>query len=390
HAHPQFHAGPDGVGDKPTIPFDYEHASELSATEGSIPTSGAPAPAWVLDLEVRDGSNGPELWALAALGDQIRQQIAANEYRFTSIAFTLDGTDGVSGASVGPMLTSIAFTNHPFLRGLKPLQIAASARGLAARRVLLGPPVANDATEPADEEGGYDRPAVNLTGTNVDVAAPDAIDQAIEHFKLDPRFAALSRAEQIAYAAACLELTKKNKAERTWLEPDQEGNPTMSTNENPCGLTDEEFAICRRSKTAFSAAHQILALRDRAYAARPDLPQHCRKAHALEQELEAAETEYQAAFRRCEPVVSIGLANAQSVAPPRVAVTPMPKNSITLEQLRALYPGANDVLKAVEYMRQVAPPFAKFPWDQQVKRAADFVRSLLPTSSTEPAVGGVA
>jgi len=126
HAHPQFRLGDvevDGktirAGSSPTIPFDYEHSSEMNATEGSIPQSGAPAPAWVYDVQMRDGPAGAELWALAWLGDQIRRQISAREYRQTSIAFDMESVDFKSGEPAGPALTSIAFTNHPFLRHLE-------------------------------------------------------------------------------------------------------------------------------------------------------------------------------------------------------------------------------------------------------------------------------
>lgn len=140
HAHPQFRLGEvevDGetirAGSSPTIPFDYEHSSEMSATEGSIPQQGAPAPAWVYDVEMRDGPAGAELWALAWLGDRIRRQISAREYRQTSIAFDMESVDFKTGEPAGPALTSIAFTNHPFLRHLESYA-AANRRGGEPRR----------------------------------------------------------------------------------------------------------------------------------------------------------------------------------------------------------------------------------------------------------------
>lgn len=127
HQHPQYKAGARTFGDaeiscgvRDVVQFDYEHASEMHAAEGSIPSQGAPAPAWVQDLEVRNGADGrAQLWALANLGDQIRGQIQRNEYRFVSIAFDLEHAHWVSGENQGPTLTSIAFTNHPFLTNLE-------------------------------------------------------------------------------------------------------------------------------------------------------------------------------------------------------------------------------------------------------------------------------
>ncbi|MFZ5896821.1 MAG: phage protease [Myxococcota bacterium] len=129
HEDPRFQAGADGFGENPVLPFDYEHVSEMDPREGAVPEVGAPAPAWVLDLKVVDGNDGKaQLWCYALLGERIREQMAKNEYRFVSIAFVLESVDPVTAEKAGPRLTSIAFTNHPFLRDLAPL--AASNRGL--------------------------------------------------------------------------------------------------------------------------------------------------------------------------------------------------------------------------------------------------------------------
>lgn len=159
---PRYKAGADGVGEQPVIPFDYEHASELDPTSGTIPMSGAGAPAWTLDLKVEDGPDGKaQLWAYAQLGDKIRAQIKAKEYLFTSIAFVLESSDPSSAAKTGPKLTSIAFTNHPFLRDLIPL--AARAQGL---RYYYG-----DRASGPDEALKYTREILGLPAiaTNDDV-----------------------------------------------------------------------------------------------------------------------------------------------------------------------------------------------------------------------------
>jgi hypothetical protein len=118
-------------GVRPVIQFDYEHASEMPSWEGTIPTSGAPAAGWVLDVCVRSAPDGKaQLWAFGKLGEQIRGQIGRDEYRSVSIAFTLEGVHWVTAAPIGPVLTSIAFTNHPFMRDLEPL--AAANRGTSA------------------------------------------------------------------------------------------------------------------------------------------------------------------------------------------------------------------------------------------------------------------
>lgn len=142
HNSPQYASGPveltlsdgttttDQAGTQDVVQFDYEHASEMAPWEGSIPSSGAPAIGWVRDLEVRDGPDGrQQLWALAWLGDQIRGQIDRGEYKWVSIAWNPAGVHWQTGEPIGAVLTSIAFTNHPFLQDLESL--AAANRALA-------------------------------------------------------------------------------------------------------------------------------------------------------------------------------------------------------------------------------------------------------------------
>lgn len=121
-AHPSFRASRDGVGSAPVVPFDYEHTSELGAMVPGLAQNGAPAIAWACDLETRKGDDGRlELWAFVELGAKLRQQIRDGEYRWTSIAAALDAKDKVTGKKLGPVLTSIAVTNRPFIEGMQPI-----------------------------------------------------------------------------------------------------------------------------------------------------------------------------------------------------------------------------------------------------------------------------
>lgn len=130
--------GPVECGAQPVVQFDYEHASEMAPWEGSIPTSGAPACGWVLELETRpdpDG-DGAQLWVLGKLGQQIRGQIDRDEYGSVSIAWNPKGIHWVTGEPIGAVLTSVAFTNHPFIRDLEPLAAANRAAGHNSRSEL--------------------------------------------------------------------------------------------------------------------------------------------------------------------------------------------------------------------------------------------------------------
>ncbi len=103
------------------IPFDYEHASEQDATQGSVPRSGAPAPGWVHRLDNR-GVGG--LWGLTEWLETARDQIKAGEYAFLSPAIRFGSRDPKSGVSTGAKLTSVALTNQPFLTGIGHLWAA--------------------------------------------------------------------------------------------------------------------------------------------------------------------------------------------------------------------------------------------------------------------------
>jgi hypothetical protein len=140
-AHPAYLAGPTGIGAQPVVPYDYEHASEMNPTSGSIPQGGAPAPGWILEIEVRMSAEGvPQLWALTDWGDQAREQIRAKEYRWTSVAIWPSAKDKVSGKDIGPVLTSVALTNKPFVEGMAPLTARVEVWGKAesAEELVVG------------------------------------------------------------------------------------------------------------------------------------------------------------------------------------------------------------------------------------------------------------
>jgi hypothetical protein len=100
------------------IPIDFEHASEADATDGSIPSIGAPAQGWIVDLDNR-GDAG--LWALVEWGDKAREYIRAGQYRYISPAVRFNSRDRVTGQAIGARLTSAGLTNQPFLDGMQPL-----------------------------------------------------------------------------------------------------------------------------------------------------------------------------------------------------------------------------------------------------------------------------
>ena len=138
-ANPSYLQGADGWGCKPVIPYDYEHASEMDPTSGTIPQEGAPAPAWALDLDLRASDGGTEeLWALTTMGNRARQQVKEREYLWTSVSIWPRAQDSTTAKPIGALLTSIAFTNHPFIKGMEPMAIAARARQVNASVSVYG------------------------------------------------------------------------------------------------------------------------------------------------------------------------------------------------------------------------------------------------------------
>jgi hypothetical protein len=128
HNHPEFLAGPDGLGSKDVVPWDFHHASEADPTEGTIAAKGAPSQGWTRDLEVRTSADGvSQLWAYTLFLEPARTYIKNNQYRWASVCVIFDDVDPVSGEDVGARITSIALTNQPFIEGMD--QLAASKGG---------------------------------------------------------------------------------------------------------------------------------------------------------------------------------------------------------------------------------------------------------------------
>jgi hypothetical protein len=99
------------------VPVDYEHVSEADPTSGSIPTKGAPAQGWIVDLENR----GDTLWGLVEWRPDARAYIRDGAYRYLSPAIRFGAKDRDTGKPCGARLTSAALTNQPFLDGMMPL-----------------------------------------------------------------------------------------------------------------------------------------------------------------------------------------------------------------------------------------------------------------------------
>lgn len=118
---PQYKPGAENVGEAAVVPFDYAHVSEMDPRIGN-PATNTIAPAWILDVKsVLGTDNVMQLWAFTKLGDDVKTKIEKGEIKFVSIAFNPKAVDPISGVGVGAKMTSVAFTNNPFIRDLTPL-----------------------------------------------------------------------------------------------------------------------------------------------------------------------------------------------------------------------------------------------------------------------------
>lgn len=410
---PQYRAGSLELGGtthtggvRPVLQFDYEHASEMAATEGSIPLSGAPAVGWVLDVAIREGANGrAQLWAFAKLGDQIRGQISRDEYRSVSIAFTLQGRHFVTGAPIGPALTSIAFTNHPYMRDLEPFA-AANRVTSQPDRVSVQP-----TNDPSVAPDGSVSPSPRTGATNMsETQLRDRVCRALKVHKLAEDSEVGAAVEEAAGAAGNLKnileslgvpnaddamkaIPQLRAAEgqlKKWLAEIQAllqqdvavdaevakadvagamkaGGLTGSGAEKALGafrnhLISEELSRIAKGK----AEGEELMLSDQ------------REARRLGREKFLAEYGVKTPDHQHLSTTLVAGPKGQQLQPPRAGQTlPIDERSdegVTVIDLRGL-PGNNTTEKIIAHLREHEQGFKSLPWDRQCARAGQVRRS---------------
>ena len=125
--HPSYVRGGDGLGSADVVAWDFAHASEQHSAIGSLPVAGAPAQGWVQELQTRINPAGTaELWALTKWLEPARTYVKEGRYAWASVAVTFDAVDALTGKIIGPVLTSVALTNQPFIEGMNKLAASRS------------------------------------------------------------------------------------------------------------------------------------------------------------------------------------------------------------------------------------------------------------------------
>jgi phage I-like protein len=172
------------------VPIDFEHASEMNATDGTIPTHGAPAQGWIKKLHNR-GAEG--LWGLFDWHELARGYVRSGQYKFLSPAIRFRSRDRVTGDVIGARLTSVALTNNPFLDGLQPL-------------------VASDRHGPEDDE--EDEPAPLAARDSDDHGAEGASDMdAVKMKEIEDKSAAIAAKNDELSLSLSAEKARANKNE---------------------------------------------------------------------------------------------------------------------------------------------------------------------------------
>lgn len=129
HRNPSYQAGPDGVGIKPVIPWDFHHASEMDPSSGNIAAEGTPSQGWTYELQIRTNQEGKsELWALTEFLEPARTFVIQKKYRWASVTVYFESVDPHTGENTGAMISSIALTNTPFLEGMAELAAQRNAQ----------------------------------------------------------------------------------------------------------------------------------------------------------------------------------------------------------------------------------------------------------------------
>lgn len=412
--HPQYRAGSLELaqgqtytgGVEPVLQFDYEHASECPPWEGTIPQHGAPACAWALDVAIRNAADGKaQLWAFADLGDQLREQIRLRTQRWVSIAFALESVHWITKAPLGPMLTSIAITNHPFMLDLEPLAAANRPTSQGGRSAVRS---ASDSSEAPDDrqptrtgahmddklrercckalkirlaaEDGEVGAAVEeaVTGNNDLMTVLEALGVTVtgDALKVIPQLRAADQKIQGVLQELRDLLTQEQSADAAVATADV-GAAMKAGNLSGDGAS--------RAMTAYRAHiinEEIRKLGDTAKIDGEVKLSKLREARKAGREKFLAEYGVKDGNLQHLSTTIVAGPNGTQVEAPKpgkvIGIEPTPATSSdgkTIVDLRGV-PGPNPTMKLMAHLSKADPAFAKLPHHKQVQKAAEYRKTV--------------
>lgn len=117
------------------------------------------AAGWITGLSIRQGADGPELWANVDWTQESAAKIKAGNWRFCSPSFSMSWVDPETKQEVGANLLTVSLTNTPFQDGLAPIRL--SMVGAADEPDADDMPPQQMADKPDDAPAASDKPAAD-------------------------------------------------------------------------------------------------------------------------------------------------------------------------------------------------------------------------------------
>lgn len=106
---------------KNPVTLTYEHPYAYG-DGNAIPAAGR-----VIDLEIREGETGPELWGLVRFTEKGAAHVRSEEYLYTSVVVDFASKDRATNDDVGAELLQVGLVNEPFLDGQQPIRLSRRA-----------------------------------------------------------------------------------------------------------------------------------------------------------------------------------------------------------------------------------------------------------------------
>lgn len=214
------------------VPIDFEHASEMDPREGSIPTAGAPAQGWAIDLDNR-GEQG--LFALVEWKEPARTYIREGKYLFVSPTIRFNPADPKTGLRKGARLSSIALTNQPFLDGMMPVAAKNNGADAAQKDETIMSLTPEQIQKLLEEKAALSTQVATLTETNKKLTEEvAAVSLTLKDVK-----AKLSKADEQVVSLS------KEKAEREEAVVAERVDLAFATYKDEKKLTDDDKEAMR-------------------------------------------------------------------------------------------------------------------------------------------------
>ena len=121
-------------------------------TYGHPQGDAAPAAGFIIDLEMRQGKSGLELYGLCEFTKKAAMSIRDGEFKFCSVVVDFNSLDRVSGKAIGTEMYQLGLTNNPFMEGMAPIALSKVTQkelSMAKKSDKVVEPVVDPSVDPA-------------------------------------------------------------------------------------------------------------------------------------------------------------------------------------------------------------------------------------------------